>query len=153
MAHSKNRFVEKQDETFVEVDVPGKDLKVLVPDNRYAYGDNESVAQMAQDVVGKNANYTPEEKKMGYNSDLAAKGAYEQAREQLETTHFKQLKRDLAITRVAAKKPKFTLVDDLDNSGALRGVTVLTILNHPSGLREMKEVYYTVDQLMDAVGG
>jgi len=141
MAHSKNRFVEKQDETVVEVDVPGKDLKVLIPDNRYAYGDNESVAQMAQDVVGKHSN------------DQGAKVAYEQAREQLETTHFKQLKRDLAITRVAAKKPKFTLVDDLDNSGALRGVTVLTILNHPSGLREMKEVYYTVDQLMDAVGG
>jgi len=56
MAHSKNRFVEKQDETVVEVDVPGKDLKVLIPDNRYAYGDNESVAQMAQDVVGKHSN-------------------------------------------------------------------------------------------------
>ena len=140
MAHSKNRFVEKQDETFVEVDVPGKDLKVLIPDNRYAYGDNESVAQMAQDVVGKHSN------------DQGAKAAYEQAREQLETTHFEQLKRDLAITRVAAKKPKFTLVDDLDNSGVLKGVRVFTILNHPSGLREMKQVYYTVDQLMDAVG-
>jgi len=141
MAHSKNRFVEKQDETFVEVDVPGKDLKVLVPDNRYAYGDTESVAQMAQDVVGKHSN------------DQGAKVAYEQAREQLETTHFKQLKEDRAIARVYAKKPKFTLVNDFDNFGVLRGIRVFTILNHPSGLREMKQVYYTVDQLMDAVGG
>ena len=56
MAHDKNRFIEKPDETVVEVDVPDKDLKVLIPDNRYAYGDTESVAQMAQDVVGKHSN-------------------------------------------------------------------------------------------------
>ena len=36
MADSKNHFVKKQDETVVEVDVPDKDLKILIPDNRYA---------------------------------------------------------------------------------------------------------------------
>jgi len=141
MADSKNHFVHRQDETFVEVDVPGKDLKVLVPDNRYAYGDNESVAQMAQDVVGKHSN------------DQGAKVAYEQAREQLETTNFEALKREQAIKRVNAKKPKFTLVPDEDASGVLRGMTVFTILHHPSGLQEMKELYYTADQLMYAIGG
>ena len=141
MADSKNHFVKKQDETVVEVDVPGKDLKVLIPDNRYAYGDNESVAQMAQDVVGK------------HSTDEGARGAYEQAREQLESTDFKQLRRDRATQRVNAKKPKFTLVDDFDNLGVLKGVRVFTILTHPSGLKEMKELYYPVDQLMDAVGG
>ena len=140
MADSKNHFVTRQDETFVEVDVPGKDLKVLIPDNRYAYGDTESVAQMAQDVVGKHSN------------DEGAKGAYEQAREQLETTNFKALKRENAIKRVNAKKPKFTVVRDEDSSGVLRGMTVLTILNHPSGLQEMKEIYYPIDQLMYSVG-
>ena len=140
MADSKNHFVTKQDETVVEVDVPGKDLKVLIPDNRYAYGDNESVAQMAQDVVGKHSN------------DEGARGAYEQAREQLETTDFKTLRREEAIRRVNAKKPKFTLVPDEDAFGVLKGIRVFTILNHPSGLQEMKEIYYTVDQLADAVG-
>jgi len=140
MADSKNHFVKKQDETVVEVDVPGKDLKVLIPDNRYAYGDNESVAQMAQDVVGK------------HSTDEGARGAYEQAREQLETTDFKTLRREEAIRRVNAKKPKFTLVPDEDDFGVLKGVRVFTILNYPSGLQEMKQVYYTVDQLMDAVG-
>ena len=140
MADSKNHFVNKQDETVVEVDVPGKDLKVLIPDNRYAYGDTESVAQIAQDVVGKHSN------------DEGAKGAYEQAREQLETTNFKALKRENAIKRVNAKKPKFTVVRDEDASGVLRGMTVLTILNHPSGLQEMKELYYPIDQLMYAIG-
>ena len=151
-ASSKNHFVKKQDETVVEVDVPNKDLKVLVPDNRYAYGDNESVAHMAQDVVGKNANYTPEEKKMGYNSDTAAKNAYEQAREQLETTDFEALKRQQALERVYAKKPKFTLVPDEDDFGWVKGYTVYTRLTHPSGLQEMKEVYLTIDQLADFGG-
>ena len=76
MAHGKNHIVKKQEQTVVEVDVPDKDLKVLIPDNIYAYGDNESVAQMAQDVVGKHSN----------NSNKAATKAYEQARQQLETT-------------------------------------------------------------------
>jgi len=139
-ADSKNHFVKKQDETVVEVDVPGKDLKVLIPDNRYAYGDNESVAQMAQDVVGKHSN------------DEGARGAYEQAREQLETTDFKTLRRENAIGRVNAKKPKFTVVDEYDNLGVLKGVRVFTVLNHPSGLQEMKEIYYTIDQLAYAMG-
>ncbi len=108
MADSKNHFVKKQDETVVEVDIPGKDLKVLIPDNRYAYGDNESVAQMAQDVVGK------------HSDDEGARGAYEQAREQLETTDFKTLKRENAIRRVNAKKPKFTVVPDEDDFGVLK---------------------------------
>ncbi len=84
MPHGKNHYVNKPDETWAEVDVPGEDLRVLVPDNRYAYGDNESVAQMAQDVVGKRAG------------NEAATQAYEQAREQLETTDFKTLKRQQA---------------------------------------------------------
>jgi hypothetical protein len=140
MADSKNHFVKKQDETFVQVDVPGKDLKVLVPDNRYAYGDTESVAQMAQDVVGK------------HSDDEGAKGAYEQAREQLETTNFEALKRENAIKRVYAKKPKFTLVPDEDVFGQVKGYTVYTRLTHASGLQEMKEIYYTIDQL-DSMGG
>ena len=34
MAHDKNHIVKKPDETVVQVDVPGKDLKVLIPDKR-----------------------------------------------------------------------------------------------------------------------
>ena len=142
MADSKNHFVRKQDETVVEVDVPDKDLKILIPDNRYAYGDNESVAQMAQDVVGKHAN----------NSDQAARGSYEQAREQLDTTDFEALKRQQALERVYAKKPKFTLVPDEDDFGTVKGYTVYTRLTHPSGLQEMKERYFSIDQLADFGG-
>ena len=51
MAHDKNHIVRKQEQTIVEVDVPGKDLKILVPDNIYAYGDDKSVVQMTEDIV------------------------------------------------------------------------------------------------------
>ena len=140
MPHGKNHYVSKQDETWAEVDVLGEDMKVLVPDNRYAYGDNESVAQMAQDVVGKRAG------------NEAATQAYEQAREQLETTDFKALKRQKAIESLNAKKPKFVLIPDEDDFGGVKGYTVLTKLTHPSGLEEMKEKYFSVDQLADAMG-
>ncbi len=95
MPHGKNHFVNKQDETWAEVDVEGKDLRIVIPDNKYAYGDNESVAQMAQDVVGKHAD----------NSDSAATKAYEQAREQLETTNFKDGRQEL--------KDKYFSVEDI----------------------------------------
>ena len=36
MAHDKNHIVKKQEQTVVEVDVEGKDLKILIPDNIYA---------------------------------------------------------------------------------------------------------------------
>ena len=140
MPHGKNHYVSKQDETWAEVDVLGEDMKVLVPDNRYAYGDNESVAQMAQDVVGKRAG------------NEAATQAYEQAREQLETIDFKTLKRQKAIESLNAKKPKFVLIPDEDDFGGVKGYTVLTKLTHPSGLEEMKEKYFSVDQLADAMG-
>ena len=140
MPHGKNHYVNKPDETWVEVDVPGEELKVLVPDNKYAYGDNESVAQMAQDVVGKRAG------------NEASNQAYEQARKQLETTDFKTLKRQQAISRVNANKPKFVLLPDEDDFGTLKGYTVQTILTYPSGSQEMKEKYFTVEQLADTMG-
>ena len=140
MPHGKNHYVNKHDETWAEVDVQGEDLRVLVPDNRYAYGDNESVAQMAQDVVGKRAG------------NEAATQAYEQAREQLETTDFKTLKRQQAIESLNAKKPKFILMPDEDDFGTVKGYRVLTTLTYPSGLQEMKEKYFTVEQLADTMG-
>ena len=143
MAHDKNHIVKKQEQTVVEVDVPDKDLKVLIPDNIYAYGDNESVAQMAQDVVGKHSN----------NSNKAATKAYEQARQQLETTDFAAKmeadKRQRAIERVRGKKPAFTLVAHEDAFGFIKGYTVLTKLTHASGLVEHKEKYFSADELSD----
>jgi len=142
MPHGKNHYVNKPDETWVEVDVPGKDLKVLVPDNKYAYGDSESVAQMAQDVVGKHSE----------NSDAAATQAYEQARKQLETTDFAKVKRQQAIERLNSKKPKFHMIPDEDNFGNVKGYTVVTVLTHPSGFQEMKEKYFTLDDLAGITG-
>ncbi len=81
-----------------------------------------------------------------------ARGAYEQAREQLETTDFEALKRQQALERVYAKKPKFTLVPDEDDFGTVKGYTVYTRLTHPSGLQEMKERYFSIDQLADFGG-
>ena len=136
MAHGKNHYVTKQDETWAEVDVEGKDLKIIVPDNRYAYGDSESIAQIAEEVVGKHSN----------NSDTAAKKAYEQAKAQLETTDFAALKRKEAIKRVNEKKPKFIAIPDE------RGCKVITILTHPSGFQELKEKHFTHEQLAEITG-
>ena len=142
MPHVKNHFVNKQDETWAEVDVEGKDLRVLIPDNKYAYGDNESVAQMAQDVVGKHAD----------NSDTAATKAYEQAREQLETTNFKAVKRQQAIERLNAKRPKFVLLPHEDDFGTIKGYTVLTQLTYPDGRQELKNKYLSVEDIAKHMG-
>ena len=142
MPHGKNHFVNKQDETWAEVDVEGKDLRIVIPDNKYAYGDNESVAQMAQDVVGKHAD----------NSDSAATKAYEQAREQLETTNFKAVKRQQAIERLNAKKPKFTLLPHEDDFGTIKGYTVLTQLTYPDGRQELKDKYFSVEDIAKHMG-
>jgi hypothetical protein len=142
MPHGKNHFVNKQDETWAEVDVEGKYLRVLIPDNKYAYGDNESVAQMAQDVVGKHAD----------NSDTAATKAYEQAREQLETTNFKAVKRQQAIERLNAKRPKFVLLPHEDDFGTIKGYTVLTQLTYPDGRQELKNKYLSVEDIAKHMG-
>ena len=142
MPHGKNHFVNKQDETWAEVDVEGKDLRIVIPDNKYAYGDNESVAQMAQDVVGKHAD----------NSDSAATKAYEQAREQLETTNFKAVKRQQAIERLNAKKPKFALLPHEDDFGTIKGYTVLTQLTYPDGRQELKDKYFSVEDIAKYMG-
>ena len=142
MPHGKNHFVNNQDETWAEVDVEGKDLRILIPDNKYAYGDNESVAQMAQDVVGKHAD----------NSDTAATKAYEQAREQLETTNFKSVKRQQAIERLNAKRPKFVLLPHEDDFGTIKGYTVLTQLTYPDGRQELKDKYLSVEDIAKHMG-
>ena len=142
MPHGKNHFVNKQDETWAEVDVEGKDLRILIPDNKYAYGDNESVAQMAQDVVGKHAD----------NSDTAATKAYEQAREQLETTNYKSVKRQQAIERLNAKRPKFVLLPHEDDFGTIKGYTVLTQLTYPDGRQELKDKYLSVEEIAKHMG-
>ena len=143
MAHDKNHIVKKQEQTVVEVDVEGKYLKILIPDNVYAYGDNKSVVQMAQDVAGKHSN----------NSNKAAMRAGEQARQQLETTDFEAKmaaeRRQRAIERVRGKKPAFTLVAHEDAFGFIKGYTVLTKLTHPSGLVEHKEKYFSVEELTE----
>ena len=142
MPHGKHHFVNKQDETWAEVDVEGKDLRILIPDNKYAYGDNESVAQMAQDVAGKHAD----------NSDTAATKAYEQAREQLETTDFKSVKRQHAIERLNAKRPKFVLLPHEDDFGTIKGYTVLTQLTYPDGRQELKDKYLSVEEIAKHMG-
>ena len=137
MAHDKNHIVRKPDETVVQVDVPGKDLKVLIPDNRYAYGDKESVAQMAQDVVGKHAN----------NSNKAATKAYEQARQQLETTDFDAKRRQVAINKLKAKKPKALFYPDYDDFGAIKGGKWVFSYTTEAGLEEIREHYFTTEEV------
>ncbi len=129
----------KVDETFAEVDVPGKNLRIVVPDNRYAYGDNESVAQIAGELVTKHAS----------NSDTAGKVAYEQAREQLENIDWKNERRRRAKERVMARRPKMMLNYLKDNAGVICGAEVLMSLTDPAtGLTECKVHRFTMDELL-----
>ena len=78
----RNIYREKQDFSWVEVEAPSAiegedgtpmDAIVVVPDTKYAYGDNESVALMAGDVVTRRSP----------DPDAGVK-AYEASRKQLD---------------------------------------------------------------------
>ncbi len=142
MADSKNHFVKKQDETVVEVDVPDKDLKILI----------RTIAMLTATM-----NLLPRWRRtLSVNTRTIAiklQEVHTNRRESsFETTDFEALKRQQALERVYAKKPKFTLVPDEDDFGTVKGYTVYTRLTHPSGLQEMKERYFSIDQLADFGG-
>ena len=137
MAHDKNHIVRKQEQTIVEVDVPGKDLKILVRDNVYAYGDDKSVVQMTEDIVGKHAD----------NNNKAAEKAGEDAREQLQTTDFDLKRRQVAIDKLKAKKPKALFYPDYDDFGAINGGNWVFSYTTEAGLEEILEHYFTTEEV------
>lgn len=126
------------DETFVQVKVPGKNLDILIPDNRRAYGDKESVAQMAGEIVTKHTG----------NDSKAGEAAYEQARGQYESIDWSNERRRRAKERVMAKKPKMMLHYTHDNTGTITGVEVLMNMTNPkTGLSEAKIHRFSMDEL------
>tara|TARA_Y100000401_G_C8325251_1_gene227796 strand:+ start:190 stop:615 length:426 start_codon:yes stop_codon:yes gene_type:complete len=137
MTNSKNIFIDKPEKTDVSV-TADSGLVINVPDNKYAYGDTQSVAQIAGDLATKHSG----------NSDAAGKRAYEQAREQLETTDWKNERYKRAAAKIAAKRPQYMTHFLKDNTGEIIGVEILMTLTDPdTGFVEYKNVVYSKDEL------
>ena len=137
MTNSKNIFIDKPEQTDVSV-TADSGLVINVPDNKYAYGDTQSVAQIAGDLATKHSG----------NSDAAGKRAYEQAREQLETTDWKNERYKRAAAKIAAKRPQYMTHFLKDNTGEIKGVEILMTLTEPdTGFVEYKNVVYSKDEL------
>tara|TARA_R100001230_G_C5630453_1_gene138213 strand:+ start:53 stop:478 length:426 start_codon:yes stop_codon:yes gene_type:complete len=137
MTNSKNIFIDKPEQTDVSV-TADSGLVINVPDNKYAYGDTQSVAQIAGDLATKHSG----------NSDAAGKRAYEQAREQLETTDWKNERYKRAAAKIAAKRPQYMTHFLKDNTGEIIGVEILMTLTDPdTGFVEYKNVVYSKDEL------
>jgi hypothetical protein len=137
MSNSKNIFREKPEKTDVSV-TADSGLVINVPDNKYAYGDTQSVAQIAGNLAAKHSS----------NSDAAGKRAYEQAREQLETTDWKNERRKRAVARVSRKRPEYMTHFLKDNTGQIIGVEVLLQMTDPNtGFVEYKNLVYSKDEL------
>ena len=137
MTNSKNIFIGKPEQTDVSV-TADSGLVINVPDNKYAYGDTQSVAQIAGDLATKHSG----------NSDAAGKRAYEQAREQLETTDWKNERYKRAAAKIAAKRPQYMTHFLKDNTGEIIGVEILMALTNPdTGFVEYKNHVYSKDEL------
>jgi len=123
----------KQDPTpfaWSEVEVPGGhtlkdgrviDMNVIVPDGALGYGDKESAALMAGDVVAARST-----------DSQAGDRAYEEALEQLDTD-FKQEFAKIRRQTMCAKSPVFEAYEDRDAAGVMRGMHVLSVWLEPNG--------------------
>jgi len=137
MPNTKNIYKSTPDQTDVSV-IADNGLVINVPDNRYAYGDSESVAQIAGELATKHSK----------NSDVAGKRAYEQAREQHETTDWSRERRKRAIERVSRKRPQAMTHFLKDNTGQIIGVEVLyTMTDSNTGFVEYKTKTFSMDEL------
>jgi hypothetical protein len=137
MPNTKNIYKSTPDQTDVSV-IADNGLVINVPDNRYAYGDSESVAQIAGELATKHSG----------NSDVAGKRAYEQAREQHETTDWSRERRKRAIERVSRKRPQAMTHFLKDNTGQIIGVEVLyTMTDSNTGFVEYKTKTFSMDEL------
>tara|TARA_Y100000310_G_scaffold3270_1_gene4183 strand:- start:7834 stop:8349 length:516 start_codon:yes stop_codon:yes gene_type:complete len=96
------------------------DAEVVVPDGAIGYGDNESAALMAADVVLE----ATEDAEQG-------QAAYESSREQLDADQVEKL-RFIARQREVSKNPVMEAFEDRDAAGVLRGYHVLTNYYQPT---------------------
>lgn len=148
-ANIKNIYPEKQDKTYVELDAVPRvqadgevvPTRILIPDNKYAYGDTKSVAQMAEDLVGKHTG-----------SNALASKAGEKARGQLESTNFAQRRREAAISRIRKKRPTAWYAEVRDNAGIIMGYRFLFSYVDPNGLQSVKERFVSIDEAMSVMG-
>jgi len=137
MPNTKNLYKSTPDQTDVSV-IADNGLVINVPDNKYAYGDSESVAQIAGELATKHSG----------NSDAAGKRAYEQAREQHETTDWSRERRRRAVERVSKKRPQAMTHFLKDNTGQIIGVEVLYTMTDPNtGFVEYKTKTFSMDEL------
>jgi hypothetical protein len=136
---SRNIYPDKQDFSWAEVHAPGAiegedgtpiDAIVMVPDTKYAYGDEESVALMAGDVVTRKSP----------DPDAGVK-AYEEAR--------KQLAQDQRQRRM---KARYTKMRSQVPTAALRPLQpgrwelTYTVIDPETGLHTMKRKELTDDE-------
>jgi hypothetical protein len=116
-----------------------RELTVNIPDNRYAYGDDESIAQISEDIVGKHTD-----------SDDLAKAAGESAREQFDQDWDVKRRRE----RVAAKASKFpkALIEVVtDSSGQITGYTISGTRIDGSGLSVPYQRFISQDEALKAI--
>jgi hypothetical protein len=147
-ANAKNIYKNKQQLTHVELDaVPRKmangevaPTRVMIPDLSNAYGENKSIQQIAEDVVGKHSQ-----------DNKTAVAAGEKAREQLESVDFAAVRRQRAIARLRAKRPQVWMAEVTDNAGVLRGHKILfTSVDPVTHLEEVHEKFISIEESMAA---
>jgi hypothetical protein len=136
---SRNIYREKPDFSWVEVEAPGAiegedgtpiDATVMVPDTKYAYGDDESVALMAGDVVARKSP----------DPDAGVK-AYEASRKQLAQDQRKR-RMQARYTKMRSQVPTAAL--KVLQPG--RWELTYTVIDPETGLHTMKRKELTDDE-------
>lgn len=107
--------------------LPGMNQTVLVPVTKDAYGDEKSLSQLVEDVVGK------------HSDNKTAQIAGRQAMAQFNQD-WPAIRRAQAVARLSAKRPKALLTPVMDNAGEIRGYKVL-IAYTQNEVAQFKEHY------------
>lgn len=112
-------------------------LRVIVADNKYAYGDPESVGLMLGEVVSK------------YGTNEQAVEAYESALLQADPGYQKRRRRQAVREWFTARRPVIEMLEVQDNEGVLTGYRVVMSLRNPeTGLSEVYTRFVSQDELM-----
>ena len=97
------------------------DAEVVIPDGQIGYGDDQSAASMAGDVITQ-----------ATQDGNAGQEAYESALEQLDYDPVVRHK-ELVRMRDTAGNPVLVVFEDRDAAGVLKGMNVLTNWTQPNG--------------------
>ena len=133
----KNTLIKsKQPLTVVEGQTSDGTLYV-VPDTPDGYGDEKSVVAMTEDIVGRHTD-----------SEVEAKEAGKVAEEQFNTD-IRQRFQEIRTQQYHTKYPSSMQFIHKDNTGAVRGVTLLFAYWNPATQQnQYEEIYYDAETLL-----